>query len=136
MSLPAGRQDADAPITLLVKDIVADLGTLVQKQLELARIEMRDELDAAKAGMGAMLFGGLVLGAALTLGVVAAAQAIGLQLGWAAWLATAVAGGALAAIGAVLFGFAVFRLRARSLYPKRAARGLQEDLQWLTKSPS
>lgn len=136
MSVTADHRDADPPITILMKDIVADLGTLLQKQVELARIEMRDELAAAKTGMGAVLFGGFVLAAGVVVAAIAAAQGVGSQLGWSAWEETAAASGILVLLGVVLLAFAFFRLRSHPMYPKRAARELQEDLQWLTKSPS
>ena len=124
-----GSSPGDAKGTgALVKDIVGGTQSLVRGELELARLELMEGLQAkgqaaGMAGAAAMLglyvlgFLGLAGGAALTLVLPA----------WAAWLIVA---------GVFLLLLVVLLLMARStagrapLSPERTKARVQEDLAW------
>jgi uncharacterized membrane protein YqjE len=111
----------------LVKGIASDLSTLMHQELELAKVEIKDEARKAgqSAGMlGAAGFAGYMVLLFLTLaGVFGLADAIG--LGWAALVAAVV----WATIGAVLFLTGRERLR-RVRTPEKTVETLKEDARW------
>ena len=121
-------QGAEPSIGELVKEIAGDLSTLVRQELELAKVEVKEEARKAgqSAGMlGAAGFAGYMVLVLLTLsGVFGLGAVIG--LGWAALLAAAV----WAAAGFFLLNAGRERLRRVRTRPERTVETLKEDARW------
>src|SRR5688572_27435673 len=85
----------------LIRGILTDLKTLLQEEIALARIEIREQVGKARAA--ALSFGiaaaGLLFGLAFLL--IAVATAISEQLGWPAWAGFLVVGVLLSLVGFV-----------------------------------
>ena len=64
-SAPPGDPGADRSIGELIGEVAKDLSTLMRQELELAKVEMKQE--AAKAGKGAGMLGGAGVAGLLTL---------------------------------------------------------------------
>jgi len=124
----------DASLAQLVGGILTDVQELTQKQIELFKVEIRDNVEKAK-GIGALFAAGLATAtvACLLLGI---AASLGLMVmfpalpGWAAYGIVALV---LAAAAGVLFGVCKQKLDSFSVLPKQAVEALEENLEWKTE---
>jgi uncharacterized membrane protein YqjE len=125
---PYERPGTDPSLGELFGTLTSDLGELVRSEMELARVEIREE--AAKAGRAAGLLaaGGLI--AYLGLGLLAMAAAWGLaevvDAGWA----FLIVGLVVAAIGAVVVIKGRDQLREVRPVPDETVETLKEDARW------
>jgi uncharacterized membrane protein YqjE len=125
---PYAQPGTDPSLGELFGTLTSDLGELVRSEMELARVEIREE--AAKAGRAAGLLaaGGLI--AYLGLGLLAMAAAWGLaevvDAGWA----FLIVGLVVAAIGAVVVIKGRDRLREVRPVPDETVETLKEDARW------
>jgi hypothetical protein len=108
--------------------LTSDLGDLMRSEIELARVEMREE--AAKAGKAAGMLGAGGLVAYLGLALLATAAAWGLaeavDAGWAFLIVGLVVG----AVGTVLIVMGRDRLKAVRPVPEETVETLKEDARW------
>jgi uncharacterized membrane protein YqjE len=106
----------------------SDLGELVRSEMELARVEIREEAGKATKAAGMLGAGGLI--GYLGLALVATAAAWGLaeviDAGWAFLIVGLVIG----AIGAVLVVMGRARLQEVRPVPEETVETLKEDAQW------
>lgn len=112
----------------LIRSIAVDTGTLVKKEVELARQEVTEAVTARIKGVAAMATAGVLGLFALLFLATAGAWALALVMpNWAAWL---IVGGVflLLALSAVLFGKA--RMRSPSFSPEETKRTVKEDVAW------
>jgi fatty acid desaturase len=125
---PAGRT---VPVGELVTDVARDLSTLLRKEIELVKVETRQEIaTAAKAG-GA--FGGAGIAGWLTVIFLSLAAMFGLgaflALGWAALIVAAVWG----VLAAVLALVGRRTLKSFRPIPVHTIETVKEDVRWLRK---
>jgi len=133
----AQNREGDASLTSLVADILGDVGMLVRKELELARVELRSDLSSFKTPAVLLVAGAFLAAAGLIVGVLAGGLVIAFVRMWPPWAGYALAGGFLLVVGGILLAVALARLRAANLYPEKTAESLQENYQWLTnRKPS
>ena len=123
-----GEQPAEPSLGELFGRLSSDLGELMRSEMELARVEIREE--AARPGRAAGMLGAGGLIAYLGLALVATAAAWGLaeviDAGWAFLIVGLVVG----AIGAVLVLMGRDRLREVRPVPEETVETLKEDAQW------
>src|SRR4029453_15013312 len=103
----------------------SDLGELVRSEIELARVEIREE--AVKAGRAAGMLGAGGLIAYLGLGLLAMAAAWGLAEGVDAGWAFLIGGGVVTAIGAVVLMKGRDQLQEVQPVPEETVETLKED---------
>lgn len=118
----------------LVGDIIADAEELTRQQIELVRVEIRD--NAEKARDIAMLFASGLALAAVAGGMLAIALAQFLI--WAipslpVWGGYAIVGLVLAIIAGGLFGVCKQKLASFSVLPEKAVEAMKENLEWKTE---
>jgi uncharacterized membrane protein YqjE len=129
----AGYQDehpdvADRSVGDLLGKVTTDLSTLMRKEVELAKVEIKEE--ATKAGKasgmlaGAGLVGYLVL-VFLALALMFALDAI-MPIGWAALITAVILG----AVAAVLFVLGKKQFARVNPKPEQTVETLKEDVQW------
>ena len=124
---PLAPKRPDASLGELFSQMTADLGTLLRKEVELAKVETKEELGrAAKAG--GMLTGGLVAAHL-------AAIVLSFALAWLLdeWMDTALAFLIVGVIWAVVAAVLVLagRHRLRDVQPLPETVGsLKEDVAW------
>jgi hypothetical protein len=137
LETPTCPPDASGPtMTALVSGIIADTQTLMRHELELARVEIKQELtktrDAAislAAGAGAMVWATVLL----TLMIV-------FLINWATdgavplWGCFGIVGGLTLATAAILLFIGKSRAESIHLVPPQTAETLKENVQWL-KNP-
>ena len=123
-----GVADDDRSLGELFGNLTSDLSALMRSEMELARVELKEE--AAKAGKAAGLLGGGALAAYLALTLLAFAAAWGLaevvDAGWAFLIVGLVVGAIAAAIA--LKGRE--RLNAVEPVPEQTMETLKEDARW------
>lgn len=112
----------------LVSGLTSDLSTLMRQELELAKVELKQE--AAKTGKAAGLFGGAGLAGWMValFASLALMWALGevMPLGWAALIVTVL----WAIAGAVMFVQGRAKMRAINPVPEQTKQTLKEDVQW------
>jgi Flp pilus assembly protein TadB len=118
----------DQPLSELISRTSSDLATLFRKEVELAKIEIRDDVrHTAKAGsmFGAAGFAGYLAAVLASLAVVFALD-LAMPL-WAAFLIVAVL---FALVGFVLFRQARTRMSQFTLGPEQTIETVKEDIEW------
>lgn len=118
----------EASLGELFSSLTSDLSHLVRSEMELARVEIREE--AGKAGKAAGMLGGGVVAALLALIMLASAAAWGLaeviDAGWA----FLVVGLVIGAVAAVLVMNGRQRLADVRPVPDQTVDTLKEDARW------
>ncbi|WP_219465814.1 phage holin family protein [Nonomuraea rhizosphaerae] len=121
-------QPEEPTIGQLIGEIGEDISTLFRQEVELAKIELRQE--AVKAGKAAGMLGGAGFAGYMVLILLTLAIMFGLgnvmDLGWAALILAVV----WAIAGGVLFTTGRTRLRQVSPKPEQTIETLKEDAQW------
>jgi YihY family inner membrane protein len=113
----------------LVKSIAADTGTLVKKEVELAKQEILEAIVARAKAAGAF-------GAAGVFGLVGllcgcAAGIAGLSTVMSVWLAALIVMGSLFVLAGLAAAFAVLRIKtSSSIAPTETVRTVKEDVEW------
>ena len=108
--------------------VTTDLSTLMRKEVELAKVELKEE--ATKAGKASAVLGGagavgyLVL-VFLSLALMFALDEV-MPMGWAAVVTAAVLG----VVAAILFSVGRKRMRQVNPKPEQTVETLKEDVQW------
>ncbi|GAA3921468.1 phage holin family protein [Actinoplanes auranticolor] len=117
----------------LIGNISNDLSTLFRQEVELAKVELKEE--AGKAGkaagmLGAAAFAGYLVLVLLSFALVAALSNV-MDPGWAALIVAVLWG----IVGAVLYSNGRKKLKTVDPTPRRTVDTLKEDAQWL-KNPT
>jgi uncharacterized membrane protein YqjE len=117
----------------LIGNISNDLSTLFRQEVELAKVELKEE--ASKAGkaagmLGAAGFAGYLVVILLSFALVAALSNV-MDPGWAALIVAVIWG----IVGAVLYANGRKKLKTVDPTPRRTVDTLKEDAQWL-KNPT
>ena len=130
-STDAGNRH-DAPISELLRSLLADLTLIARREAELATIEMRARIS--EVGGAAAVLAGAGLAGFFALGTLVAAAVLALAIVLPAWAAAVVVAVLLAAIAAVLALVGRARLRAAGpLAPKETIETVQEDIAWIRR---
>jgi len=130
-SVPNGslrEPSSDQPLSELISRASSDLATLFRKEVELAKIEIRDDVrHTAKAGsmFGAAGFAGYLAAVLASLALVFVLD-LAMPL-WAAFLIVAVL---FALVGFVLFRQARTRMSQFTLGPEQTIETIKEDIEW------
>lgn len=128
MSAPGASRAGDASLGDLFGRLSGDLSDLIRSEMELARVEVREE--AARAGRAAGLLGAGGVAAYLALTLLATAAAWGLaELVDAGW-AFLIMGVVVAAVAVVLIIAGRNRLRQVRPVPEETVETLKEDARW------
>ena len=123
-----GRRSA--PVSELVRSLVADLVLLARREAEVAAIELKQK--ASSAGAGAALFVSSAMIAWFALATLIAASVLALAIVLPAWAAALIVSVVLlvAAAALIMAGRAKFRA-ATPLSPERSLEAAQEDVAWI-----
>jgi uncharacterized membrane protein YqjE len=112
----------------LFGEFTSDISTLMRKEVELARIELKEEVSKG-ARAGGML-GATALAGYLALVMLSFAAAWGLAEAMAPGWAFLIVGAVYAAVAAVLYSKGRAELRRVQLKPEQTIETLKEDVQW------
>jgi uncharacterized membrane protein YqjE len=119
----------DRPIGELLKQLADETATLVRRELDLAKAEMREK--AGKAGPGFGMWGAAGVTALLSLGSLTAFLILALDGAIPNWLAALIVGLLYAAVAGVLYLRGKRRVEeAGSPIPEKTIETVKEDVQW------
>lgn len=112
----------------LFTDLSRDMGSLMRKEVQLAKTEMSENISRTVKNAVLLLVAAIFVIFALFALIVAAI--CGLSTIVAPWLAALIVAGALLVVAGVLAMIGLKALKKASLAPKETVRTLQEDVQW------
>ncbi len=119
-----------APVSELIRSLVADLVSLARHEADLVKIELKHKVSTAGAAVGMLVVAGLV--ALYGLATLIAASVLALAIVLPAWAAALIVGVILFAVAAALVLTGRSRIRAATpLTPKRSMDAAQEDIAWI-----
>lgn len=131
MATDLHNHTTDPSLTALVSGIVRDAQDLMKQELALAKTEIADEITKTKqavislsAGVGVAAVGGLLL---LLMVVHLLHEVAHLSM----WLSYLIVGGALAAVGVVLFFVGRAKAGDIHLVPRRTVETMKENVRWI-----
>jgi uncharacterized membrane protein YqjE len=101
---------------------------LAQKEMELARAEMSEQVSYAKNGAMFAAIAGII--GLLTLGFLAATLMFALDQVMETWLAALITSGVLLALTAIAGMFAMSQLKQITVAPKKTMHSVNEDVRW------
>jgi hypothetical protein len=111
----------------IFSDLIAQFTTLVQKEGQLARAEVSENIGKAATGLGFVIGGAVLLIPALVVLLDAAVAAITERGHLAPYWSALIVGGAVLIIGLLLLAFGASRLRPSNMIPTRTMQQLQRD---------
>jgi len=120
-------------ISGLLKGILGDFRTLLQEEIALARVEIRDQ--AARMRTAAISLGAAAVALLFGLGLllVAVATAVADLLGWPVWAGFFIVAALLSVAGLVLLASGRKKLSQVSAVPENTLSSLKENAQWISK---
>src|SRR3954462_13442388 len=113
----------------LFSELTHDMSTLVRKEVELAKAELRQQASQAATDAVGIGAGGALLYAGL-LAIIAAVSLVLVRLGVVPWLAVLITGLVTLAVGYGLIQSSRNKLKHRHVVPRRAARQAKETVEW------
>ena len=133
--LPAERVsdtsvETEPSIGELFRNLAQDTSVLVRKEVELARAEMRANMQSFAKDAGMIAAGGAVLLVAALVFTAFLVAAIGDLLGNEYWLGALIVGAVYAAIGGFLIARGRKGLQTDDLKPEQTMESLQADQRW------
>jgi drug/metabolite transporter (DMT)-like permease len=116
----------------LFAELSRETGTLVRKEVELAKVELSASMRKAGADAGMTAAGGALAHAGLL--VVLAALVLGLyELGIPAWLSAVIVGLGTMLVGYLLVNRGLTKLRQTPIAPAHTIETLKENARWTTR---
>src|SRR6185312_5702379 len=111
----------------IFSDLVAQFTSLLQKEGQLARAELSENIGKAAMGLGFVIGGAVLLIPALVVLLDAAVAAITEQGHLAPYWSALIVGGVVLILGLALLAFGTSRLRPSNMIPTRTMQQLQRD---------
>ena len=128
------REEREHSLGELFKALASDTGTLVRKEVELAKTEMAGKAKVA-AKDGAMIAGGMVFAYYASF-LLLAALVLALGTIMPLWASALIVGVVLAASAGVLAFIGVKKLKKVDPAPRETIRTLEENKLWLREQMS
>lgn len=110
----------------LMGDLARESSDLIQKEIELARLETTEKIGELKTGLASVAVGGVIVFAGLLVVLHGAALALDLVL-QRPWLSFAAVGGATLLIGLIALLAGRKRVSVETLTPERSVASLRSD---------
>ncbi|MFN2504642.1 MAG: phage holin family protein [Acidimicrobiales bacterium] len=123
----ASPPENDRPLGELFSDMTQSFQVLVRKEVELAKVEVKEQASRAGKAAGMLMAGGLVGFFALLL--LSFAVALGLAEGIPTWLAFLAVGLLYAAVAGLLLVAGKKKLAAVKPVPRQTVETLREDVE-------
>lgn len=128
----ARRNRGSESIADLVRDLANDLSSLLGKEIELGKSEVRESVTEAKTAVGSMVTGAAVTMAGLVVLLMSAVY--GLSNLVEPWLAALIVGAAALLVGYLMVNSAKKKVSANSMVPERTVDAAQKDKETLKRT--
>lgn len=125
---PTGEETS---IARLMGELVADAQHLVRKEVELARQEVRVEVNKAKQGAISLGAGGAVAAVGALLLVLMVVHLLVAVFGIALWISYLIVGALLAIIGGIMLQVGRSRLNKIDPTPHETIDSVRKDVEWI-----
>lgn len=109
----------------LVRQLTSEVTSLFTKELSLARSEMRESVQEAKAGVTSMAGGGVIMLAGMIILLMSAVYGLATVL--SLWLSALIVGGVVSIIGLIMLKSGQSKLKADSFKPDRTIHEMKKD---------
>lgn len=126
--VPLHEDEKQQSTLALVRGIANDTGTLVRKELELARAEIVEAVVARVKAVGALGGAGVFALMGVLFGGAAAAAALSYVV--PVWAACLIVMGAFMAMAGMAAMAGIFKMKSPSLAPEETERTIKEDVRW------
>jgi drug/metabolite transporter (DMT)-like permease len=117
----------DRSIAQLARDAIADLGSIVSKEVRLGRAEVSEKVDRISSGLAGIAFGAALLIPGLTLILFAAANVLATIDGLTLWAAMLIVGVVATLLGYVMLSTGKRNVDPSKLAPKKTIRNVAKD---------
>jgi hypothetical protein len=116
----------------LMRSLLADIRLMLQREVELAKLEVKDR--GSRLGIAGGILAGAAVVALLALGTLIAAAVAGLAIVIPLWAAALIVGTVLVLVAVVMFLVGRARMRAvGSLAPTATIEIAREDVAWIRR---
>jgi hypothetical protein len=116
----------------LMRSLLADIRLMLQREVELAKLEVKDR--GSRLGIAGGILAGAAVVALLALGTLIAAAVAGLAIVIPLWAAALIVGTVLVVVAVVMFLVGRARMRAvGSLAPTATIEIAREDVAWIRR---
>ncbi|MGH2693064.1 MAG: YhjD/YihY/BrkB family envelope integrity protein [Actinomycetota bacterium] len=123
-----GGNPPDVSTVRLVGQVAGDVGTLVKKEVELARQEITEAITARVKALAAFVVIGVI--ALFIVGFLGAAGAAALAQILPLWLALLVVAGVFVVLAGLALALGVRRIKKPPLKPEKTKQTIKEDVEW------
>jgi uncharacterized membrane protein YqjE len=110
----------------VVRDVIAQVTSLLHKEAQLARVELSENVSQAARGLGLIVGGAVLVIPALVILLEAAVAALE-QNGMHSAAAAGIVGGCALVLGFIFLAIGIYRLRVTNLIPDKTIQQLQHD---------
>lgn len=124
----------DKSVAELAKDAMSDVSSIAQKEAQLARIEIKENIDTAMHGLSGMVSSVAILIPAITLVLMAIAFGIANIDGMATWASFAIVGVISGIVGYIALKSGRSAISPDALAPSKTAKNLRRDAQTLKEA--
>jgi uncharacterized membrane protein YqjE len=131
---PTKPKEPDKSLGELFGDLSSEFGDLLRTQVELAKVEIRNE--AKKMGQTAGVFGGAAVAGYMALMLLSFAVAWALENVIDAGLAFFIVGAIYAVVATVLYVNGRTRMKEVKVVPEQTVASVKEDVQWARQKMS
>jgi hypothetical protein len=122
----------EAPPSELLRSLLADFRLMLQREAELAKLEVK--ANGSRLGIAGGILAGAAVVALLALGTLIAASVLGLAIVLPPWAAALIVGTVLVVVAVVMFLVGRARMRAvGSLAPTATIETAREDMGWIRR---
>lgn len=128
----ASREHGSESITDLIRNLASDLSTLLGKEMQLAKSEIRETVSEVQTAVGAIATGTAIAMAGLV--VLLMSGVYGLSNVVDPWLAALIVGAAALLIGYVMVHSAKEKASASSIVPDRTLDSAKKDVDTLERA--
>ncbi len=129
---PTNRQNGAESITDLIRNLATDVSTLLGKEMELAKSEVRESVSEVKTAVGAIATGAALAMAGLVVLLMSAVY--GLSNVVEPWLAALIVGAAALLIGYLMVHSAKEKMSASAVVPDRTLESAKKDTATIKRS--
>ena len=122
----------EAPLSDLLRSLLADIRVMLEREAELAKLEVKDR--GSRLGIAGGILAGATVVALLALGTLIGAAVAGLAIILPLWAAALIVGTVLVVVAVVIFVVGRARMRAvGSLAPRATIETAREGVAWIRR---
>lgn len=125
--------DDGQSMSSLLKGIARDLRSLIEDEVALARLEIREQATRARTAAVSLAGAIVALTVAGAFALVAGALGIAALLGWPTWAGFVAVAALMSLVGFVTLATARRKLRAVQIVPEKTVATLKENAEWISK---